>query len=699
MEAIETAGGTGPLAGDMAGALLELARRTEMLDAVGYAATQIVSGSDWRAGIQELLDRLGQATGVSRVTLFELHSGADGRPAESCRYDWAEPRLTQLSNDPRYQNMPMTDSHGTVDEWTRRRQQGQVIQAMLRDLTGYNRQVFLEQGTLSFVSVPIMLSGGCWGFLGFDDCRVEREWSALEIDVLKTAAALIAAALERAASDERLRVSEERYALAARGANDGLWDWDLRAGRAYFSPRLTEILGLPEAAMGSDPASLFEQFDPVDAAEAHRHLDKRFRLRRRKFRFECRLRQPSRGPQRWVVARGLIVYQDNTPSRIVGSIRDITEFKLTLAELRRGEARVRAILDTAFDAIITIDAMGKILEFNAAAARIFGYSRNEVIGRLVSETIIPESLRDTHEVSLRRYVETGQRAILGRMTEMEGLRADGSRVPIELSITEVPLPEGRLFTVILRDLTERKRFERQLAQAEKQRASLTRYFSPNMVDEIMEAGGRIEGTRTLQATVLFADLINFTAMSAAMPGKDVIAMLREFHELVEQAVFGNHGTLDKYMGDGLMATFGTPRPGRSDTTNAVACARFLVQALNRWNARRAASGLPAIQIGVGVHFGEVTLGDVGSVRRLEFTVVGDTVNLASRIEAMSRPLQTAIVASHAVIAAARQEGGEAMLAGFRDLGSHPIRGHTAPLALWGLSATVLAEREGDPSAM
>ena len=132
MEAIEKAGGTGPLAGDMAGALLELARRTEMLDAVGYAATQIVSGSDWRVGIQELLDRLGQATGVSRVTLFELHSGADGRPAESCRYDWAEPRLTQLSNDPRYQNMPMTDSHGTVDEWTRRRQQGQVIQAMLR---------------------------------------------------------------------------------------------------------------------------------------------------------------------------------------------------------------------------------------------------------------------------------------------------------------------------------------------------------------------------------------------------------------------------------------------------------------------------------------------------------------------------------------------------------------------------------------
>ena len=125
-----------------------------------------------------------------------------------------------------------------------------MVQALQRDLTGYNRQVFEETSTLSFISVPIMLRSGCWGFLAFDDCHAERAWTALEIDVLKTAASLIAGAMERAQADERLRLSEERYALAARGASDGLWDWDVVADRAYFSPRLHEILGLQDGALG-----------------------------------------------------------------------------------------------------------------------------------------------------------------------------------------------------------------------------------------------------------------------------------------------------------------------------------------------------------------------------------------------------------------------------------------------------------------
>ena len=154
-------------------ALDELARRTAMLDAVGYAATRIVVGDDWRGGIQELLNRLGRATESSRVSLFEIHPGPNGRLAESCRYDWTEPGQPPMSGDPRYQNMPLVDADGVVDDWTLRRQRGEVVQAMLRDLTGYNRQVFEDTSTLSFISVPIMLRGGCWGFLAFDGDQQE----------------------------------------------------------------------------------------------------------------------------------------------------------------------------------------------------------------------------------------------------------------------------------------------------------------------------------------------------------------------------------------------------------------------------------------------------------------------------------------------------------------------------------------------
>ena len=204
-------------------ALAELVRRTAMLDAVGYAATQIVAAQDWRAGIQELLDRLGRATDVSRVTMFEVHQGLAGMLVQSCRYDWAEPGLAKISGDPRYRDMRLDDDEkpGSLGEWPLRRQKGEVVQATLGETAGYTRQVFLEHGTLAFVSVPIMVAGRWWGFLGFDECKRERVWNPLEIEVLKTAAALIAGAIERARAGERLRLSEERYAMAARGANDG----------------------------------------------------------------------------------------------------------------------------------------------------------------------------------------------------------------------------------------------------------------------------------------------------------------------------------------------------------------------------------------------------------------------------------------------------------------------------------------------
>src|SRR5215470_13681984 len=99
-------------------ALGELARRTAMLDAVGYVATRIVAGSDWRAGIQELLERLGHAAGVSRVSLFEIHRDAQQRLVETCRYDWTEAGRPPMSGDPRYRDMPLVDEHGATDDWT-----------------------------------------------------------------------------------------------------------------------------------------------------------------------------------------------------------------------------------------------------------------------------------------------------------------------------------------------------------------------------------------------------------------------------------------------------------------------------------------------------------------------------------------------------------------------------------------------------
>src|SRR5262245_51933679 len=798
---------------DRASTADELTRRTAMLDAVGYAATRIIGAQDWRPGIQELLARLGDATGVSRVSLFEVHGGPDGRLAESCRYDWAAPGYATLSDDPRYSNIPIVDEDGRLDDWSLRRQAGEVIQATLSEVTGDNRRIFLEQETKAFVSVPILLRDRWWGFLGFDDCVRERRWNSLEIGILKTAAALIAGAIERTESDERLRLSEERYALAARGANDGLWDLDLAAGRAYYSPRLHEILGLAEGALGHSITAFLAQFDAGDVAAARRYFRLRFALKRRKFRLEGARSRPGEEP-RWYVARGMIVYKDERPVRVVGSLRDITDVKLAEAKLRtvsddapvllcmidpqdrlvfanrgflaffgrtfddmsngqwdwkqdvhpedlprterlyreamaqqksvqfehrvrrhdgeyrwvqetevarfaadgafagfvgalvditdrkraemalgRSEARVRAILNTAMDAIITTDEAGGVVGHNPAAARRFGLDEETAIGRPIGELIVPAHLREAHAAGIRRYVATGKPHVLGKLIEVEALRADGTVFPVELTVTEVPLPEGRLFTAIIRDISERKRYQQQLADGDRQRAVLARHFSPNMVDELMRTGGQLDSERTQVIGVLFADIFNFTATTAALPQHEVIDLLRRFHQLVEEAVFGNHGTLDKYIGDGVMATFGTPRPGPQDATNALNCTRSLIRGLNQWNLERGGKGLRPIRIGVGLHYGQATLGNVGSARRFEHTVVGETVNLASRIEALTRTLDTAILVSDTVIEAVQRESGDAAIAGFNQMGSHAIRGHREPVELWGLTA--LALQEGD----
>ena len=669
---------------DATAALSELARRTAMLDAISYAAAQIVGVADWRVGIQELLNRLGRATDVSRVTLFEFHKRADGEPVESCRYDWAEPGYAKLSDDRRYHNIPLKEPEGQLQDWARARQRGEIVQATLREVTGETRQTFLEHGTQSFISVPIMLRTGVWGFLGLDDCQEERVWHALEIDVLKTAAALIGGAIERAATDEALRNSRERYALAARGANDGLWDWDLTEDRTYFSPRLYEILGLPEGTLAS-PKAFARQLRPKDAVVWRKYLAHCVAERRRKFEFEARLRSP-KPPERWVVIRGLIVYESGAATRLVGSLRDITDRKQMESELRASEKRLRAILDTAFDAILTFDSVGRITGFNDAACRIFGHQRAEAVGKSITRLLLPPLYWPIYESEMRRYLQSGKSEIFGHLIEVEAVRADGTHIPIEVSIAEVPVAKGRLFTCIMRDISERKRFQSQLALAERQRAQLTRHFSPNMVEELMQAGGRIGVARTQPMAVLFSDLYDYTEMSAEMSGAQVIALLRDFHAIVEDAVFNHGGTLDKYIGDGVMATFGTPTPGPMDATNAIAATRQILRELVRWNQQREAKGERRIRIGVGLHFGLATLGDVGTDQRLELTVVGDTINIASRIEQLSRLVRTAVVASDDLIQQAIVECGQEAVEGFRDLGAHRVRGRQALIRLWGLSA-------------
>ncbi len=183
--------------------------------------------------------------------------------------------------------------------------------------------------------------------------------------------------------------------------------------------------------------------------------------------------------------------------------------------------------------------------------------------------------------------------------------------------------------------------------------------------------------------MLFVDIVGFTAFAATRSPEEVIGTLREFHALMEREVFRQNGTLDKYLGDGLMATFGTPFAGETDALDALRCARAMAAVVDNWNRTRAAAGQPEIRASFGLHGGQVVLGDIGA-NRLEFAVIGNTVNIASRLEALTRSLGVRIVASDDLVSRARQQGREGDTI-FDDLSPHDgqtIRGVDATMRIW-----------------
>ena len=221
------------------------------------------------------------------------------------------------------------------------------------------------------------------------------------------------------------------------------------------------------------------------------------------------------------------------------------------------------------------------------------------------------------------------------------------------------------------------------AGIERERTNLARYFSPNVVEQLSKNDEPLKQVRNQNVAVLFADIVGFTAYADGRSPGEVITTLRQFHERMEREIFRHGGTLDKYLGDGLMATFGTPFAGDLDAVNALRSAQAMLASVDELNLERKPRGEPPIRISIGLHYGEVVLGDIG-LNRLEFAVIGTTVNAASRLESLTREFGCALIASDELVQQAHAEAGSAS-ADFADLVAQPpqaIRGLEQPLGIW-----------------
>jgi adenylate cyclase len=183
-----------------------------------------------------------------------------------------------------------------------------------------------------------------------------------------------------------------------------------------------------------------------------------------------------------------------------------------------------------------------------------------------------------------------------------------------------------------------------MLERDKLKTTMGKYMTASVMDHLMS--GQVQlGGETLTVTILFTDIRSFTTLSEKMNAQELVGLLNEYFTEMVGIVMDGDGVVDKYIGDAIMAVFGAPVPKPDDAKNAVIAAVRMRQGLRVLNKRLVARGMQELRTGIGIHTGEVVAGNIGSERRMEYTVIGDAVNLASRLESSTKDLGVHVLIS------------------------------------------------------
>ena len=287
---------------------------------------------------------------------------------------------------------------------------------------------------------------------------------------------------------------------------------------------------------------------------------------------------------------------------------------------------------------------------------------------------------------LRERQSPVQAIIISAYGDMTNLRTAMNRgafdfvtKPVDLADLEITICKA------MAHITKMREMERQRQAAERARNNLSRYFSPNVVELLAAQDAPLGAVRREMVAVLFADIVGFTRMAEAMPPEAVMAMLREFQARMAARIFDFGGTIDKYVGDAIVAVFGVPTTSADDAAKALDCAEKMLDALNSWNDERETRAEPRLAIGIGLNCGPAVVGDVGSEHGMSFTVIGDTVNTTARLQALTRTLETSLVVGDPVVKAIQAldpDVAARLVERLEDRGEHTLRGRIVPVHLW-----------------
>jgi len=322
-----------------------------------------------------------------------------------------------------------------------------------------------------------------------------------------------------------------------------------------------------------------------------------------------------------------------------------------------------SILKSTSNGIVTLDADGAFVTANDAAEAMLGLKRDAIVGRAATEHFVGAN-RWVAE-ALAKTQATGETVL---SVDAELARSDEGVATVNLTTMPLVDADGAQIgsMLVLEDITEEKRV----------RSTMSRYMSKEVADQLLSAGELELGGKEQKVTVMFSDIRRFTSIAEALGPRDTVSLLNEYFTEMVDVIFQHGGILDKYMGDGIMALFGAPLVGPNDSDNAIAAADAMMMRLAALNVRREAAGQEALAIGIGFSTGPTVVGNIGSTRRLDYTVIGDTVNLASRLEGVTKQYGARIMLSEMTVRDLKRP------ATLRELDLIRVKGKDRPVAVY-----------------
>ncbi len=299
--------------------------------------------------------------------------------------------------------------------------------------------------------------------------------------------------------------------------------------------------------------------------------------------------------------------------------------------LRESEERYRTLVENIPIGICRMepDCSGMFLMANPAFAKMFAYESEADIQN-VSMKEIWQKFEDCYFFS-ENLMKHGS----SHQNEIQLKRKNGTLMWSSVTARLV-YPDGpdnpACFDCTFEDIDERKKAAERIRQEEETRRRFQKMLSPNLADMVVSGKLKVEkGGENRIATVLFADIRGFTTMSETTHASEILRMLNEYFELMVDIIFRYEGTLDKFIGDAIMVIWGAPVRHEDDPARAIRAALAMRDVLNSFNRKRKSEGRQAIQVGIGINTGKLVAGYIGSTHTMSYSVIGDTVNTASRL--------------------------------------------------------------------